>query len=210
MQLWGRQRMRRRGIAAAVTALAGLGPTVGGAQDPGGRPPGQTIEEVKAGLERELLATGRFYTRQTDRLGDNAYTAHDIEHVELTACRLQIRARSRAYQPATDTSRALIPFQVRAVSLQTIAMADVDPDAITSWQVPPAAGRFSTPIEVRRLVYVRLQTASGHSAAFRTESDGRRGRSQRVSDLAVRDLEAAARVAEVIKEAVVRCRELNR
>jgi len=210
MQFWGRQRMRRRGIAAAVTVLAGLGPTVGGAQDPGGRPPIQTIQEVKAGLERELLATGTFYTRQTDRLGDNAYTAHDLEHVELTACRLQIRTRSRAYQPATDTSRALIPFQFRAVSLQTIAMADVDADSISSWQVPPAAGRFPTPIEVGRTVYVRLQTAPGHSAAFHTASDGRRGRSHRVSDVPVGNLEAAARVAEMIKEAVVLCRDPNR
>jgi hypothetical protein len=79
------------------------------------------------------------------------------------------------------------------------------PDSIRSWQESPAVGRVPTPIEVRRQVYVRLQTAPGRGDAFQTTTGGRR-RSHRVTDLPVPDLEAATRAAAIIREAVFLCR----
>src|SRR5437660_5222529 len=116
-------------------------------------PPGPSMEETKAWIEREIPILGAdSYVINDGRIP--LTTKYEIESVRLSDCRLTLRT---AFQ-INDGSRQS--------STTMVSLRDVDVDALLPYTAPPPTGSWT---ETKPNMSVRFRAMPGHGEPFTFE-----------------------------------------
>jgi hypothetical protein len=151
-------------------------------------PPGPTLAETKAWLEREIPEMSSDYIVSTSERGFRSATRYETYSVSLSDCRLTLH---QAFQVGDSP---------RDVSTTTVTLKDVDVGALMPVEVRPLTGWTSNKPEID----VRLRAITGRGEAFTYEADGEL-KPTAIAGVHVREQDMALRMAKALRRAAILC-----
>lgn len=155
-------------------------------------PPGSSMEEIKAWIEREVPIMGSDSHVITDGQIPLA-TKYGIESAVLTDCRLTLRTVFQVNDSLAERSTT------------TLSLRDVNVDALQFYTAPPPGGTTWT--ENKPSISVNIRAIPGRGEPFTFENAKLHERTD-VTSVHIRDQGMAAQVADAFRRAAVLCAAL--